>query len=70
MDLTMPHMDGRQAFRRMHAVDPSVPVVLTSGYSEQDVLSEFTGKDLAGFLPKPYQASQFTAVLKKALEKS
>lgn len=68
MDLTMPHMDGREAFLRMHAVDPRVPVVLTSGYSERDVLTEFPGRDLAGFLPKPYQSGQFIGVLRKALE--
>ncbi len=68
MDLTMPHMDGRQAFLRMHQVDPKIPVVLTSGYSEQDVLAEFMGKGLAGFLAKPYQGSQFMAVLRQAVE--
>ena len=68
MDLTMPHMDGRQAFLRMHAVAPEVPVVLTSGYSEQDVLDDFVGRGLAGFLPKPYQGSQFVAVLNRVLE--
>jgi len=68
MDLTMPHMDGRQAFLRMRGVDPKVPVVLTSGYSEQDVLADFMGKGLAGFLPKPYQSTQFMAVLRQAVE--
>ena len=66
MDLTMPHMDGGQAFLRMHAADPRVPVVLTSGYSEQDVLAEFLGRGLAGFLPKPYQTSQFMTMLQQA----
>ncbi len=68
MDLTMPHMDGRQAFLRMHQADPEIPVVLTSGYSEQDVLVDFLGKGLAGFLPKPYQSSQFLSVLRRAVE--
>jgi CheY-like chemotaxis protein len=68
MDLTMPHMDGRQAFLRMREVDPRVPVVLTSGYSEQDVLADFLGKGLAGFLPKPYQSSQFISVIRQAVE--
>jgi FixJ family two-component response regulator len=64
----MPHMDGRQAFLRMREVDPRVPVVLTSGYSEQDVLADFLGKGLAGFLPKPYQSSQFISVIRQAVE--
>ncbi len=70
MDLTMPHMDGRQAFLRMHQVDPKVPVVLSSGYSEQDVLTDFLGKGLAGFLPKPYQSSQFMTILRQAVERA
>ena len=68
MDLTMPHMDGRQAFLRMHAVAPDIPVVLTSGYSEQDVLADFLGRGLAGFLAKPYQSSQFQAVMRQVME--
>jgi PAS domain S-box-containing protein len=68
MDLTMPHMDGRQAFLQMRAVNAAVPVILTSGYSEQEVLREFLGRGLAGFLPKPYQQTQFISVLRQALE--
>ena len=68
MDLTMPHMDGRQAFLSMHEMDPRVPVVLTSGYSEQEVLSDFLGRGLSGFLAKPYQSIQFEEVIKRAIE--
>ena len=70
MDLTMPHLDGRQAFLRMHEIDPAVPVVLTSGYSEEDVVAGFLGRGLAGFLAKPYQGRQFLAVLRQALGQS
>jgi CheY-like chemotaxis protein len=68
MDLTMPRMDGREAFLRIRELDPKVPVVLTSGFSENDVLSDFAGRGLAGFLPKPYQRSQFEAILRQAME--
>jgi PAS domain S-box-containing protein len=68
MDLTMPRMDGREAFLRMREIDPGVPVVLTSGFSENDAVSDFAGRGLAGFLPKPYQRAQFEAILRKALE--
>jgi PAS domain S-box-containing protein len=68
MDLTMPRMDGREAFLRMRQIDPSVPVVLTSGFSENDAVSDFAGRGLAGFLPKPYQKTQFEAILRHALE--
>jgi CheY-like chemotaxis protein len=67
MDLTMPHLDGRQAFLRMHELDPRVPVVLTSGYSEEEVATDFLDRGLAGFLAKPYQSGQFLAMLQQAL---
>jgi CheY-like chemotaxis protein len=67
MDLTMPHMDGKEAFLQMRALDNGVPVVLTSGYNEQDALKDFLGRGLAGFLPKPYQWTQFQVVIQKAL---
>jgi PAS domain S-box-containing protein len=68
MDLTMPRMDGREAFLRMQEIDPSVPVVLTSGFSENEAVMDFAGRGLAGFLPKPYARSQFEAVLRHAME--
>jgi PAS domain S-box-containing protein len=68
LDLTMPHMDGREAFQRMRALDSAVPIVLTSGFNEQEVTEQFLGRGLAGFLPKPFQRAQFRAVLQAAMK--
>jgi nitrogen-specific signal transduction histidine kinase/CheY-like chemotaxis protein len=54
MDLTMPHMDGAEAFGELRRLNPDVRVVLASGYSTDDVASRFAGKGLAGILQKPY----------------
>ncbi|MDD5761548.1 MAG: response regulator, partial [bacterium] len=54
MDLTMPHMDGAEAFGELRRLNPDVRVVLASGYSQEDVASRFAGKGLAGMLQKPY----------------
>jgi len=69
MDLTMPKMDGREAFLRMRNLNSSVPVILSSGFSESDAIQNFTGRGLAGFLPKPYQKAQFELVIQQAIEK-
>jgi PAS domain S-box-containing protein len=58
MDLTMPHMDGEEAFREFRRIDPEVKVIICSGYNEQEVSQKFVGKGLAGFLKKPFQLSQ------------
>ncbi|MFA6148232.1 MAG: response regulator [bacterium] len=54
MDLTMPHMDGAEAFGELRRLNPDVRVVLASGYSHEDVASRFAGKSLDGVLQKPY----------------
>ena len=54
LDLTMPKMNGEEAFRCLRAITPDVKVLLCSGYSEQQAVRHFVGGGLAGFLQKPY----------------
>ena len=63
LDLTMPHMDGEEAFRRMRHIDDSVPVILSSGYNEQDVVHRFAGKGLTAFIQKPFRKDRLVEVL-------
>jgi PAS domain S-box-containing protein len=67
MDLTMPRLDGREAFRIMRSLDPTIPVVLSSGYSEQDSLQTFPDGGPMGFLQKPYQLKDLKTVIQRAL---
>jgi len=57
LDLTMPYMDGETTFRELRQIKEDVRVILTSGYSEKEVVSRFSGKGLAGFLQKPFRSS-------------
>ena len=68
LDLTMPGMDGEETFRQMRHLRADVPVILSSGYDEQDVASRFAGKGLAGFIQKPYQPTELIAKLRSVLE--
>lgn len=67
LDMTMPHIDGAETFRRMHQAHPDVPVILMSGYSEHDAMLQFAGKGLAGFLQKPFRPQELAALLQPVL---
>ena len=65
LDLTMPRMNGREAFGEMRKIDKSVPVVFSSGYNVSDPDIPVVG--LAGFLNKPYRMAEFQGVLQRAI---
>ncbi len=67
MDLTMPHMDGEEAFTEMRRLRDNVRVVLMSGFNQQEAVARFTGKGLASFLQKPFPLDGLTAVLQRVL---
>ena len=54
MDLTMPVMDGEQAFHAIRAISPDIQVVLSSGFSEAEAAKRLFRYGLAGFIRKPY----------------
>ncbi|MDF1664679.1 MAG: response regulator, partial [Planctomycetota bacterium] len=70
LDLTMPRMDGEEAFREMRLISTDIPVILSSGYNEQEIINRFVGKKLAGFLKKPYDRDKLIAKLRETLEKN
>lgn len=55
LDMTMPVMNGEEVLAALHSLDPALPVVLMSGYSEQEARARFAENGIAGFLQKPFQ---------------
>ncbi len=67
LDLTMPHFDGEACYRELRQIKPGVKVILSSGYNEQDIVSRFAGKGLAGFVQKPYTTEELLQKIREAL---
>jgi two-component system, cell cycle sensor histidine kinase and response regulator CckA len=63
LDLKMPRMDGVEAFREIEKILPELPVLLSSGYTEQDAAARFDGPGTAGFIQKPYALKTLAAAL-------
>ena len=64
----MPHMSGEEANDEIKIINPEVPVILTSGYSEKVATERFAGKGLAGFIQKPYRTISLLQKLMEVLE--
>ena len=75
LDMTMPRMDGVEAFRALRSIRPDVKVILTSGYSEQ-MAAEQVGaaaheageRGPAAFLQKPYRPADLVRKIDDVLD--
>lgn len=54
LDMIMPVMNGRDAYDKMKAIDETVKVILSSGFSKPDDVDELRKSGLSGFIRKPY----------------
>jgi two-component system cell cycle sensor histidine kinase/response regulator CckA len=54
LDITMPVMDGVETLRELHKLDPKLPALFISGYSEQEASIRFGEESLSEFLQKPF----------------
>ena len=66
LDLTMPVIGGEQALVAMRAINPEVRVVLSSGYSAQDLSARGEAPE-EFFLQKPYRCGELMDVVREAM---
>ncbi|MGE0432143.1 MAG: ATP-binding protein [Planctomycetota bacterium] len=67
LDLTMPRLGGAGAFEQMMAINPRIPVLLCSGYTNQDGDPRFDHPSLKAFVRKPYRIADLARTIEEAL---
>ncbi|MCL7488891.1 MAG: ATP-binding protein [Desulfobulbaceae bacterium] len=68
MDLTVPGgMGGKEAVVKIKELDPSIKVIVSSGYYTDPVLARFRDYGFDGVVPKPYQVEELGTVVKEVL---
>jgi DNA-binding NtrC family response regulator len=60
-------MDGAQTLNALRALDPDLPIILSSGYDAQDTMRRIDGAR-ATFLPKPYRVRDLEDSLRSTLD--
>lgn len=68
LDFTMPIMDGSEVFDELRVINPRAPVVLSSGFTEQEKLKFMLAKGLRGFIPKPYTQQKLLLQVRSTLD--
>jgi len=67
LDLSMPGLSGEETFRRLREIDPTVSVILSSGYDHDEARGRFGEGTPAGFIQKPYRPEQLMAEIGRCL---
>lgn len=54
LDVNMPHMSGKEAFKKIRSLYPNLPILLISGYTDPIIVETLIHDRFSAFLPKPY----------------
>jgi len=68
LDFFLPVMDGDTVFDELRVINPSVDVVLSSGFAEQTTISTMLARGLRGFIPKPYTRQRLLEQVRSTLD--
>jgi PAS domain S-box-containing protein len=64
INLTMPKMDGVELFHKLREIRQNIPIIICSGYTEEQVMNRFRENKPEGFIQKPYRIKQLEEKIK------
>jgi signal transduction histidine kinase/ActR/RegA family two-component response regulator len=60
LDLRMPGLSGEATFEQLRELEPSLPVLIWSGYGAEQDVSSMLKKGAVGFVQKPYRVAELS----------
>lgn len=70
-DLSLPNdMSGEEAVRKLREIDPDLKAVVSSGYDQDPIMSDFRRHGFDAALAKPYELGKLGRVVREVLETS
>lgn len=68
-DMKMPKLSGIEALEEIKHIDPTIEVIVTTGFGSIDMAVECMKKGAYDFVSKPYNLDELNSRIEKALEK-
>ena len=66
LDLSIPNgMGGKETIQKLRAYDPAVKAIVSSGYSNDPVVTDYAGYGFSGVLSKPYKINDVKLILEQ-----
>jgi len=69
-DLTMPHLTGEQLAREMTTINPRIPIIMCSGFSERIELEEVRAVGVRELLMKPITIDEMSHKVRSVLDEA
>ena len=70
MDIVLPEMNGVEAFRLIHKMNPDTPVILMTGYSDEDLEELAIHEGACCVMHKPLRIEQMIRIIKETASES
>jgi two-component system, cell cycle sensor histidine kinase and response regulator CckA len=67
LDLSMPGLSGVEVSAKLREMNPQARIIMSSGYTEEDVKSRFPSLRCNGFIQKPYRPSALQSLVNRVL---
>lgn len=67
-DMGMPVMDGYELVRELKNLNPTLPIIISSGFGDAEVASRIASTDIAGIISKPYNFDQLRELMKSVAD--
>jgi len=71
LDMTMPGMTSGEIVHAIRALDPTVPILLNSGYTSNGAVKQMLEENsVQGFLPKPYELTELLGTINRLMKRA
>ena len=70
LDLIMPGLDGGITFDRIREIQPTMPVILASGYGMNEQVRGILQRGCKGFIQKPFNISKLSQRIRNIIDEA